>query len=115
MSGQEVWTRQCQESEALTETLDDDNNDDLNIMLMCGGVCKSLDERALFESVCLFVTLYHQQEQQQVINKIENDALLWLEHLISAQGGDNAKARGKIAKNKFWSAETFLQLSKYAF
>ena len=43
---------------------------------MCGGVCKSLDERALFESVCLFVTLYHQQEQQQVINKIENDALL---------------------------------------
>ena len=83
---------------------------------MCGGVCKSLDERALFESVCLFVTLYPQKEQRQVINKIENDALLWLEHLISAQGGDNAKARGnsKIAKSKL-SAETFLQLSKYAF
>ena len=47
------------------------NNDELNIMLICGGVCKSL-----FESVCLFVTLYTQQKQQQVINKIENDALL---------------------------------------
>ena len=33
---------------------------------MCGGVCKSLDERALFESVCLFVTLFPQQDQQQV-------------------------------------------------